>query len=331
MKKKQVIGLAAAVLAFAFLCSVSMLVRSRIRQKSQSVGQTLSNVLSEIDAEYYPTQEEYIGVLRIEGTIQDTSGSSAVLSGSSYDHQMVLDSIAEMENAPNNRGIFLYLNSGGGTVYESDEVYLRLLEYKQTTGRPVWAYCGSQTCSGAYYIACAADRIIANRNTWTGSIGVIIQLTNLQGLYEKFGIEEIDITSGANKAMGSAGSELTQQQREILQSLVDEAYQQFVSIVAQGRSLGVEEVKSLADGRIYSAQQALSLKLVDEIAGFEDTQQAMSDSLGGALLLEADRGAMGLFSQLFSWYSAQTPKSDAQILSDYLQTSGRGELLYYAG
>ena len=130
------------------------------------------------------------------------------------------------------------------------------MEYKEETGRPIWAYFGSQACSGGYYVAMAADKIYANRNGWTGSIGVIISLLNCEGLYEKLGIEEINVTSGANKSMGSAGEELTEEQREILQSLVDESYDQFVGIVSKGRKMKEDKVRELADGRLYSALQA---------------------------------------------------------------------------
>jgi len=109
--------------------------------------------------------------------------------------------------------------------------------------------------SGGYYISMASDKVFSNRNAWTGSIGVIISLTNLKGLYDNLGIKGIYITSGRNKAMGAADLELTDEQRDILQSLVDEAYEQFVEIVAEGRKMTVEEVKRIADGRILSANR----------------------------------------------------------------------------
>ena len=133
-------------------------------------------------------------------------------------------------------GILLYINSPGGYVTTSDDLYYELQEYKEETGRPIYAYFDEMAASGAYYAAMQADEIYANRNCWTGSIGVIVSTMNLQGLYEKFGIKEINITSGANKAMGSAGSELTDEQYDILQSMVDESYEQFVSITAMAES-----------------------------------------------------------------------------------------------
>jgi len=126
----------------------------------------------------------------------------------------------------------------------------------------------------------ASDKVFSNRNAWTGSIGVIISLTNLKGLYDNLGIKGIYITSGRNKAMGAADLELTDEQRDILQSLVDEAYEQFVEIVAEGRKMTVEEVKRIADGRILSAKQALELNLIDEIATYDEVKEAFSAELG---------------------------------------------------
>lgn len=148
-----------------------------------------------------------------------------------------------MKNSPYNKGILLIVDSPGGGVYESDELYLKLKDYKETTGNPIWTYMKSEACSGGYYISMASDKIFANRNCTTGSIGVIMSLVNTKDLYDKLGIKEINITSGKNKAMGSSGQDLTDEQKEILQSNVDEAYEQFVSIVADGRKMDVETVK----------------------------------------------------------------------------------------
>ena len=132
----------------------------------------------------------------------------------------------------------------------------------------------------------AADEIYANRNCWTGSIGVIVSLSNMQGLYEKLGIEEINITSGRNKAMGSAGEELTEEQRNILQSLVDEAYQQFVDIIVAGRGLSESRVKELGDGRIYTAKQALDAKLIDGICTQDEYYDKVLAEVGEDVMIK---------------------------------------------
>ena len=174
----------------------------------------------------------------------------------------------------------------------------------------------------------AADEIYANRNCWTGSIGVIISLTNMKDLYDKLGIKEIDITSGKNKAMGSSGGELTEEQREILQAMVDEAYQQFVEIVAEGRGMDVKKVKKLADGRIYTAKQALNHKLIDGTSTYEDYLEKIKGETGDILIYEKESINTSL-SSLFSSLQQLRGRSDAEVLSDFLEKQGNGGLMYY--
>ena len=216
-------------------------------------------------------REDHIGVLYVEGEI----GSS----GGTYNHEYALDAVGGMMDNSRNCGLMLFVNTPGGGVYESDELYLKIKEYQETTGRPVYAYFASQATSGGYYISACADKIAANRNCWTGSIGVTLgTLYDISGLLEKYGIKTETITSGANKAMGSMTSPMTAEQKQIFQSLVDEAYDQFVSIVADGRGLDKEYVKKIADGRIYTAAQALDIRLIDDIVNtYDDAIDDMMD------------------------------------------------------
>lgn len=227
----------------------------------------------------------------------------------------------------------LYVDSPGGTVYESDELYLKLEEYKEKTKRPIWAYFAQEACSGGYYISMAADTIYANRNCWTGSIGVIVSLTNYKGLYDKLGIKEIDITSGPNKAMGSGGLDMTNEQKQIMQGLVDEAYDQFVSIVSEGRGINDADVRKIADGRIYTAKQAKENGLVDEVGSYEEEKQDFiqtNDFDKNITFYEPDNDMNSLVSSLFQAAEDVTPKSDAQIVKDMIDTKGKGVLKYYA-
>ena len=268
--------------------------------------------------------EKSFAVINIKGTIQSgNEGYERV----GYDHSATLKYIDQLIEDETNTGIFLDVNSGGGTVYESDETYLKLMEYKEKTGRPIHAFFNSTAASGAYYISCAADHITINRNGWTGSIGVIISTTNLSGLYEKFGVEEILITSGPNKGMGSSGSEFTDEHRAIYQSLVDEAYDQFVGIVAQGRDFTEEYTRQIADGRIYSAQQALENGLVDEIGFRDDALEYMEE------VTESEKYYTPLYTptkweQLMSEVSAVMPKSDMQVAAEMLADSQKVVPMY---
>ena len=156
---------------------------------------------------YDDAPRDSFAIINISGTIQ--ASPSSPLDSYSYDHSRLMSYVDSLMEDEGNHGILLKVNSGGGTVYHSDEMYEKLLEYKEKTGRPIYAYFEQTAASGAYYISCAADYISANRNCWTGSIGVIISYTNISGLYEKLGMEEIIISTGENKGMGSSASPLT--------------------------------------------------------------------------------------------------------------------------
>ena len=212
---------------------------------------------------------DYIGVVDVVGTISEDSSDT-------YNHQYILNAIDAMMDDGENKGIILYVDTPGGSVFASDELYLKIKEYQKKTKRPVYASMQSMAASGGYYISAPCDKIIANRNCWTGSIGVTLgTMYDVSELLDKIGIKTNTITSGANKAMGSNVEAMTSEQREIFQSLVDEAYEQFVGIVAKGRDMKTSEVKKLADGRIYTAKQALANSLIDEIGTFEEAAADM--------------------------------------------------------
>ena len=223
------------------------------------------------------TTDEFIAVVNVEGVIGSSSG---FIEEASYNHQFTLDAIDELISDPQNKGLMLHINSPGGGVYESDELYLKIKEYQETTARPVYSYLASTAASGGYYIAANSDQIVANRNTLTGSIGVTIgTIYDFSGFLEKNGIKTETITAGDNKAMGSISEPLTDEQKDIYQSIVDESYDQFVGVVAEGRNLPVATVTKMADGRVYTAKQALENKLVDKIGTYEETMAAMASEL----------------------------------------------------
>ena len=212
----------------------------------------------------------YIAELYIEGTIQSENEQ--------YNQQWLLDTISELKNDTSNLGTILFINSPGGSVYESVEVYLALMDYKNQ--KPLWAYLGPMAASGGYYIACSAEKIIANRNTLTGSIGVIAgQSFDLTEFMAKHGIKMNTITAGKNKNMGNIDQPLTAEQRAILQSVADECYDQFTKIVSESRNLPIETVKTLADGRIYTAQQAKNNQLIDDVNEFTKAKLDMENTI----------------------------------------------------
>lgn len=202
-------------------------------------------------------------------------------SGSTYNQAFIEKRITIAQNDPNNVAIMLLINSPGGAVYESDETYLALMDYKEETGRPVYAYCEDYCASGGYYIASAADEIVANRNSFVGSIGVICgQFVDATELLEKLGIDITTVHSGANKLMGSSYESPTEEQTAIYQELSDEIYDRFVGIVADSRDMSDADVRALADGRIYSAQQGVDNGLVDDIMTQEEFDDHLRELLG---------------------------------------------------
>lgn len=206
-------------------------------------------------------KDEYVAALYIQGVIQQENQD--------YNQTWLLSKIKDLKNDSRNRGIVIYMETPGGAVYQADEVYLALQDYK-TTGKKVFAYMGTLSASGGYYIACAANEIWANRNTLTGSIGVISgQFIDISKLLEDKGIRTAIVHSGKNKAMGHMTEAFTQEQLDIMQSICDECYEQFVHVVTNGRKMTKAEVLPLADGRIFTARQALDNKLIDHIDTWE--------------------------------------------------------------
>lgn len=338
MKTKQIISIVVTgvvIIAVGITGVASNVIGSKLVQKNKVETTNIVKDMfsSDAGANIDLPDKEFIGVINIEGEI-GASSSNSLTSSNTYDHDLYLKYIEKMEKSDKNKGILLFVDSPGGAVYESDEMYLKLMEYKEKTKRPIWAYFASQACSGGYYISMAADKIYANRNCWTGSIGVIVSLTNCKKLYDKLGIKEIDITSGRNKAMGSQGLDLTKEQRDILQSLVDEAYDQFVGIVAEGRNMDTDKVKEIADGRIYSAKQAKEINLVDEIGSLEDEKKEFAKEAGFSenitYYTPENNSLSGMFSSLFGAVKDIVPKSDIDLAEDIVQNNGNGVLKYYA-
>ncbi|MCQ2593241.1 MAG: signal peptide peptidase SppA [Treponema sp.] len=213
--------------------------------------------------------KEYIAAVYVEGTIEEENNL--------YNQKWLLSTISQLKNDNNNTAIALYIDSPGGGVYQADEVYLALQDYK-TTGKKIYVYMGPLAASGGYYISCAADRIYANRNTLTGSIGVIMgQMFDITEFLDDLGIKVQTIASGKNKNLGNFNEPLTDEQKEIMQSICDECYEQFLSIVVKQRQIPSDKAKEIADGRIYTANQALNLGLIDSIDSWENMIRDLAD------------------------------------------------------
>lgn len=264
----------------------------------------------------------YIGALYVDGVIASDNRDNWGLPYG-YQHKFTLEAIDDMIKDSKNKGLILFVNSPGGGVYESDELYFKLKEYKDATKRPIYAYMASMAASGGYYISTPADKILANRNCWTGSIGVTIgTLFDVSDFLKNYGIKTETITSGKNKAMGSLVDPLTEDQKAIFQSLVDESYEQFVSIVSEERNIDLEATKKLADGRIYTAKQALALGLIDHICSSDDAVKDMMKTykLKDCELYDIQYEDNSFISQLFSKvHLPNLPKSEAESVLSLIE------------
>jgi len=185
------------------------------------------------------------------------------------------------------KGVILRLDTPGGEVTASDILYYEILNYRKKRGTPVLALMMGLAASGGYYIASACDYIIAHPSTLTGSIGVISIFPNLEELFDKVGIQVQIIKSGELKDSGSAFREMTNKERDVFQEIVNEFYQKFLNAVYEARkdSLTLENLRTVADGRVYTASQAYESKLIDEIGYFDS---ALKKILELASLQEAN-------------------------------------------
>lgn len=180
---------------------------------------------------------------------------------------------------PTIKAMVLRIDSPGGGVASSQEIYAAVKRLRDD-GKLVVASLGSLAASGGYYVACAAERIFANPGTITGSIGVIVQLANVEELLQKVGISSTAITSGPFKDSGNPTRPLRPEDRQVFQTLVDDIYQQFVETVAQDRHLPAPQVLQIADGRIYTGRQAKELNLVDELGALQEAVAYVTSALG---------------------------------------------------
>ena len=192
--------------------------------------------------------------------------------------ETIIDQIHQYRDDQAIKAIVLRINSPGGSVAPVQEIYSELKKLE----KPIVASMGSTAASGGYYIAAIADEILANPGTLTGSIGVIMQFTKLKGLYEKIGLEQQVVKSGKFKDTGSPVRDMTDEERELLQATLDDVHNQFIDAVFEGRQahLTREEIVALADGRIFSGQQALGHKLVDQLGNLPDAIDRAGE-LGG--------------------------------------------------
>lgn len=220
-------------------------------------------------------------VLDIEGVIDGGSGSDGFFGSDSMVVQAT-EKLRKAERDDSIRAVVLRVDSPGGGVTASDVIYREVMRYKQKTKTPVYVSMLDLAASGGYYISMAGDEVYASPTTVTGSIGVIAMFPQLTGLGDKIGVSMEVVKSGANKDMGAPWHRMGAEERAILQSVIDEMYNKFTGIVAQNRTkLDPARVRELADGRIYTGEQALNLGLVDGLMYLDEVIDHAAKETGG--------------------------------------------------
>jgi protease-4 len=223
-----------------------------------------------------------LALIEVSGVISDEEGRARL--GFAERPSMVVETRNSLDRAaedPDVVGILLRINTPGGSVSASDTLYHEIEVWKSKQKHPVVAYLNGMATSGGYYIAMASDRVIAHPASVTGSIGVIMPGLSIEGLMQKYGVVDQTIKSGPFKDAGSVLRDMTSQERAQLSSVIDDFFARFVDVVAMGRpALSREKVAALADGRVYSAKQALDAGLVDQLGYLEDAVADLEQRAG---------------------------------------------------
>lgn len=220
-----------------------------------------------------------IAVIRVNGVIQD-NGSSSLISGSEgYQHQQVIEQFKAAAKDSTVKGILLAVDSPGGGVYESAELRAQIQKVREETNKPIYTSFGSVSASGGYYISAETDRIYAAEETTTGSIGVIMGSYDFSQLMENIGVKQNVIKSGEMKDIMSSTRSMTKEEKEVIQTYLNNAFERFLEIVMNGRGMSKEEVLKVADGRVFDGRQAVENGLVDEIGYEADAIKGLAEKI----------------------------------------------------
>lgn len=260
------------------------------------IGITLEREEKPFDRGFRVKTGAGVGIVRIEGPIAFASADGAVFPGPGG-AEAVIRRLDEMSRDKNIRAIVVRINSPGGSVSATQEIYRKLMSVRKFD-IPLIASMGDVAASGGYYVASACDVIVTNPGTITGSIGVIAVSPNLKDLFEKLGISMNVIKSGKYKDMLSAYRDMPEDERKLIQEIIDSAYRIFLRDVAIGRNLSQNDIEPYADGRVFTGDKAIEYKLADQIGGFEEALNLAREKAGlspGAPVYDHPKSALEMF------------------------------------
>lgn len=222
-----------------------------------------------------------IGVIEVNGVIAGDASTSLLGGATGASSREIMQNIRLVAERDDIKAVILRVNSPGGTTAASQEIGIELDRLRET-GKPIITSMSDTCASGGYWIACSTDHLVANAGTLTGSIGVIMELTNLQGLYDKLGIDSVVFKSGEFKDMGSATRPVTDEEIELFDDMIEDNYEQFFAQVMKGRQdkISEDKLREIADGRVLTGQQALKLGLVDSLGNYYDAIKIAEEMAG---------------------------------------------------
>lgn len=250
-----------------------------------------------------------IGLINVEGVIVSSKSFIKQLKRFAKD-----DSI---------KAIVIRIDSGGGGVVPSQEMYEEVLKFKQETKKKVVVSLGNIAASGGYYVACTADKIVSNPGTITGSIAVIMRIPNLRGLFKKIGYEEQVVKSGRLKDIGSFSRPMTTEERTVLEDMIMDVHEQFIEAISKTRDIELESIRKLADGRVFSGRQAKELNLVDKLGTYEDAVDLAAKLAGisgkpKVVSIKKERSLFELFKDFIEQRSYLNPFNSSPVKLQYL-------------
>ncbi|WP_299032310.1 signal peptide peptidase SppA [uncultured Anaerococcus sp.] len=296
------------------------------KEKKEELSASYINKLSKqalVDEEVLrgTNAKEKIKVVDLSGVIQSGSNSDFVIK----------DLKAAAED-PAVRGVILSINSPGGSVYVSEQIAKEIKNLKEKN-IPVYSVMKEMAASGGYYVSAPTDRIYASNETLTGSIGVIMQMYSLEGLFDKYGIKEQNITSGKMKDAGSQGRDLSAEEKKYFEDLVNSAYKRFVKIVADGRSMSEKDVIKIADGRVYDGAQALENGLVDKIGDLDSAIDDMTEEnkLTDPLVVSTTSLGPSFMSFFQKAKDYRQGSSDLAIIKEFMEKNTLSPMYLYGG
>ncbi|MBE1554391.1 signal peptide peptidase SppA [Sporosarcina limicola] len=223
------------------------------------------------------SNREKIAVLTLDGIIQDTGSASPFVARSGYNHQFFMNQLNDVLEDDSVKGVVLRVNTPGGGVVESADIYDAIRAIQVEKDIPLYVSMGGMAASGGYYVSAPADKIFVNPETITGSIGVIMESVNYAKLAEKYGIDFNTIKTGPYKDIMSGSREMRDDERAMLQEMINDSYERFVDIIVEGRGMSEADVKKVADGRIMNGRQAIEAGLADASGKTGDVIAALKE------------------------------------------------------